>query len=75
MVGGKLEGQMSEQASPKERNVHSADGHILNRTEGNRQKKKNVQHSETVGLDNPKLGCLAPKGQMSANSLQTVKHL
>lgn len=38
-------------------------------TKGNRQ--KNVQHSEIVGLDNPKLGCLTPKGQMSANSLRT----
>lgn len=75
VIGGKLDGHMSEQASPRERNVHSADGHILNCTGGNRQKKKNVQHSETVRLDNPKLGCLIPKGQMSAKSPQTVKHL
>lgn len=75
IFGGKLERQMSGQTSPGERSVYSAEGHVLNCTKGNRQKKKNAQHGETVGLDNPKLGCLTSKGQMSAYSLQTVTHL
>ena len=60
-------------AISKRKKCASVEGHVLNCTVGNRQ--KNGQHSETVALDNPQLGCLTPKGQMSANSPRVFKHL
>lgn len=71
-VGDELAGQTPGQPSPRERNVPQLKV-MFYCTVGNRQ--KNGQHSETVGLDNPQLGCLTPKGQMSANSPRVLKHL